>query len=226
MQADKGKPAMRAPVYWLVPKLKLDKDRNRFVCLIFSVKMNAREALTCDAKIAGAWEAVEDLSRQIEKVMLRSVIERVNIDFYDLPDSKQPFYHLVNVTLEALAVQRIDGQTYLYFSAQVLLSVDGIGQMALKRFGTESFCEFSAAQHTFTEWPEEQLRQEEKYHASPTQALFDEAMSDFVAPLTDANSGITSIGISIVGGPSVMITPEDAKAISKSAKSKSAGTAK
>lgn len=150
MQSDTGDP-VRTECYICPPKLKLDGERRRVMTLIFSVKLDANGANTCDEKIRRAFEDVTFLEREIQSVTLNSEVENTDIDFFELPADKaphkQPALQVRNGSLVGLYVERLKGETYLYFQFEVNLSEFGsIGHFFQARFGTVIFGEFRASQ--------------------------------------------------------------------------------
>jgi hypothetical protein len=154
LQPDSKGERRRVECYLLAPKLKRDKDGIRLVTIYFSLKLSADLALLCDDRIKRAFEDCEDLDRQISSVVLKSEIENTDIHFYDLPESKAAALKIENCCLEALMAERDDGQTYLYFAAEVPLDRPGVGVFMLSRFATTAFCEFAPSQMALQLYPE------------------------------------------------------------------------
>ncbi len=144
----------RVECYLLPPQAKLDKDRHRVIILRFSVKLNADLAIACADKIERAWEDIETPEREVSNVTLRSEVEHTDIDFFELPDSKSRVYHIRNATLDQLYIERVKGETYFYFAAELLLAqTPGLDKFCLSRYGTAVFCEFVRSQLAFDPTP-------------------------------------------------------------------------
>jgi hypothetical protein len=226
MQTDQGKP-LRVECYICPPKLRIDKDRGRLMTLIFSVKLDANIANACDEKIRRAFEDVTFLEREIETVTLRSIVENTDIEFYELPEGKgslKPLVVIRDVELFALYVERAKSENYLYFQLEVpLVHFGAIGYAFQDRFGTVLFGEFRPSQramlfHSGGEVPAQSTLVGEQVSDDCVAREVADSMARMVAPLTDPESGISSLTISS-GDTSVTVNREDAERIQKIAKS-------
>lgn len=145
----------RVECYLMPPKFKLDKLRDRYCVLLFSVKLKPELAAACDERIQRAYEDVETLEREIDEVKLNSAIVNTNVDFYDLPagngGADETCFALRNVTLDAIVVFREKGVTYLYFGAELKLTTLRLGAFAQSRFGTVVHCTFTPSQQAVVE---------------------------------------------------------------------------
>lgn len=207
---DDRKPT-RVPAYLLPPRFKLDKDNHRVVTLTFSVKFNAVLAMVCDEKLQRAFEDCETLEREIDSVKLNSVVRNTDVEFYELPESSAHFYELKNTEIDGLYVERVKGQTYLYFTIERRLNTLGLGPFALERYGTNLFCEFAASQFAMT--PPEEKKSRRKAVKEMT-----EAAAQMTAPLLNPNSGIDSLTIKVEGREAVTLDKQDAKRLAAAAK--------
>lgn len=106
--------------------LKKTKDGIKMAKMRFAVKLSPEILMGCPAQIRAAYEAVETLENGITLVEIGDLILLgMNIEFYNLPETKAVCLALASINIEDLSVERIQQkdvhESYLYFSCTLII---------------------------------------------------------------------------------------------------------
>lgn len=114
----------RASVIFDKATLKQTKDGERLAKMRFAIRLEVENLLGAPPEIRAGYEAVERHENGITEVNLgEKHIQGVNVEFYNLPDSKSVSMALQSVNLEALTIERNQekglSSTHLFFTIEV-----------------------------------------------------------------------------------------------------------
>lgn len=104
--------------------LKQTKDGEKMAKMRFAVRLEADNVIGCPPEIMAGFEAVENHENGITKVELGDKqLAGVNVEFYNLPDSKSVNMALQSVNLTDLTIEREQEKglsaSHLFFSIEV-----------------------------------------------------------------------------------------------------------
>lgn len=112
-------------VYFDKVSLRKTKDGVKVAKMRIAVPLIADVAIKCPAEIRAAYEAIETLENKISYVELDKIVPGVNVEFYNLPDSRSISLALPAAELNRLVVERHESKenagTRLLFSIEIFI---------------------------------------------------------------------------------------------------------
>lgn len=115
----------KTAIYFEKASLRKTKDGVKVARLRIAVPLLADDAMTCPAEVRAAYEAVETLDNKISYVELDKVVPGVNVEFYNLPDSRSISLALPSAELNHFVVERHESKetagTRLLFSLEIFI---------------------------------------------------------------------------------------------------------
>jgi hypothetical protein len=115
----------KTAVYFDKVSLRKTKDGVKVARMRIAVPLLADVAMKCPAEIRAAYEAIETLDNKISYIELDKVIGAVNVEFYNLPDSRSVSLALPSAELNHLVVERQNSKdasgTRFLFSIEIFI---------------------------------------------------------------------------------------------------------
>lgn len=115
----------KTAVYFDKVSLRRTKDGVKVARMRIAVPLTADVAMKCPPEVRAAYEAIETLENKISYVELDKIIPGVNVEFYNLPDSRSISLALPSAELDHMIVERQNSKdsagTRLLFSIEIFI---------------------------------------------------------------------------------------------------------
>lgn len=115
----------KTAIYFDKVSLRKTKDGVKVARMRIAVPLLADVAMKCPSEIRAAYEACETLENKISYVELDKIIPAVNVEFYNLPDSRSVSLALPSAELDHMIVERNESKensgTRLLFSIEIFI---------------------------------------------------------------------------------------------------------
>jgi hypothetical protein len=156
-----GGQRMMTRVHMKAPKRTQKGDRK--ITILYRITLTDKTVKSAPDVVKGAYDGVSDKSQS--PVGIEKEIDNVNIEFFDLPERKQPKLRLKSMYLENLVVKKIHsgkGDTSIVLTFQSELEwEENVWRWLGDNFATDAFLEFDAAQASLLDIPDATAKDDE-----------------------------------------------------------------
>lgn len=115
----------KTAIYFDKVTIRRSKDGVKIARMRIAVPLLAEVAMKCPSEIRAAYEAIETLDNKISYIELDKIIPAVNVEFYNLPDSRSVSLALPSAELDRMVVERQNTKdsagTRLLFSIEIFI---------------------------------------------------------------------------------------------------------